>query len=203
MRHSSVLLVITGILGGCIAASSPPDAVSPEPSPARPETTGAHTSSRGIPNSISGVVLDAHAQPVKAHVALITSSGSQSLGTENGEFFFDGLREPEYVLTAWTDDGLWTVLPLVSAGASALALSPDQPGAYVDVTMTGRPSARFAVFHDSLRFADRTLRNGKPMRFLVPSGSTSYLLYGKDLKRDLDLELAPGATEQIQFELSD
>ncbi|MFT5048674.1 MAG: hypothetical protein ACI8QZ_000061 [Chlamydiales bacterium] len=189
MRKTTLTVAVATVLTSCSATSSRATRPAADSAPVE-----AHV--------IAGRVLDGSGQPTKAHIALVTENGSRSMGTHDGTFRFNGLSGDDLVLTAWTEDGHWTRLARVAAGTHGLELNANHAGAYVEVTMTGRKTARLAVFHDGLRFADRTVRDGKLMRFLVPAGETSYMLYGRDLERTQDLYLTAGDSQTVRFVLT-
>lgn len=186
--------VLTSLFALSCAAPSPEQA---------PSTSGSQLSSQ-LPATrrIAGRIVDGAGQPVGARVSLVSSSGSVSSRSSDGRFDFANLRHDAYVLMASSDQGRLVLLPRVEHGTQGLVLKAEEEGAYVEFEMTGHPKARLAIFHDDLRLADNTVRDGRAERFLVPAGSTRYSLYGEGVDREAKLELKPGETRKLGFNLA-
>lgn len=182
------------ILAGCSSTGSVPSVGDD----GRPTLLADSTSKR-----ISGRAVDEKGKALACQVALVSKSGSMSMGTGHGGFDFGDLRHDEYALSTWTEDGRWGLMPHVLPGTEGIVLAADQSGAFLEVTMTGRPTARLAILHEGVPFNDRTLREGKTQRFVVPAKGASYRLYGKELDRRGALDLDAGSSDTLRFDLGD
>ena len=109
--------------------------------------------------------------------------------------------ERPYVLTATTKDGRIATIPRVDVGSVDLRVPVVNEGGRLVVAMTGRPTARLAVFQDEVRLHDFTVRDGKLAQLVVPAGLVSIELYGKNLSEKRRMELAPGGTVELTFAL--
>ncbi len=151
---------------------------------------------------IAGITIDESGHPTLAHVGIVTSSGSRSTGTSaSGRFRFVDVSEQPYVLTATTKDGRIATIPRVDVGSVDLRVLVVDQGCKLVVAMTGRPTARLAVFQDEVRVHDFTVRDGKIAQLVVPAGLVSIELYGTDLSEKRRMELAPGGTAELAFAL--
>lgn len=178
------------------SAESSPDLEAPLDLPqAAPQL---HT---GLPvQGLSGRVLDSEGQPVRAHVSLVSDSGS--LGTrsaEDGSFSFRPFSGAVQVLSSNTDTGY--AYQEVELGAPIqLILKP--PVGTLRFTMNGQPSMRLAIFKEGTRIEDSTVRDGRELRLVLPTGCLHVRLYKDDSQVQTELELEPGETQPLTINVA-
>jgi hypothetical protein len=170
--------------------------VTPAPAP-----SPSHTSAAATQGSVSGVVVDAQGQPMRAHVAAVGVSGSVAAGTdEQGRFALDHIQWSDIVLNASTQDGRVAV-QATHTGSNGVELVL-QPGATLVIDVEGREKTRCAIFQNEQRIEDFTLRTGKPAHVVVPPGEVRVRLYdGEHIYKEEMLTAAVGSTEAVNFKL--
>lgn len=152
-------------------------------------------------DSVSGVIVDALGQPVRAHVAAVGTTGSVAAGTdEKGRFTLAHIQWPEIVVNASSKDGRVAVRSM-HTGSSGVELVL-QPGATLVIDVEGREKTRCAIFQNEQRIEDFTLRTGKPASVVVPPGEVRVRLYdGEHIYKEQMLTAAVGSTEPVNFKL--
>lgn len=184
-----VLVAVALTLGACL-----PGCVSCD-CPRQPAMTNTALSS-----GVRGIVRTADGRPVRARVAVVTSSGSVSTGTlEDGSFELTDGVERECVVYATTDEQFCAMVGGVQPGASGLELIVGQGGAII-VHSNQSKDVRCALFQGSTRFEDFTLRTGKPARVVVPCGTIRVQLYTPtDTVAEREVQIESGPAHDIDL----
>lgn len=157
--------------------------------------------------TISGTVVDAAGNPVRARVAIVWSSGSVSSSSQDsGRFSFEAPTSDPMVLHASTEDGQVAVLP-ARPGDESLKLVL-VPGATISIDFTSDQNMRCAVFHRDLRIEDFTLRaKSDRTSVVVPTGDIHVRVYGGGKSpsggpaytNDQRVTIAQGETKKLDF----
>ncbi len=155
-----------------VAAAEP---VHDTPAPAH---VSAHES-RPHSSTISGFVVDTAGEPVRARIAIVSSSGGSTSSTTNdaGRFDLESPQRGPFAIHASTEDGRIAISPARGGDEGVrLVLAP---GGTVTIDFTSEQKMRCAVFHGDLRIEDFTLRAKADRRsVVVPTGDIHVQVYG-------------------------
>ncbi|MEM8713674.1 MAG: carboxypeptidase regulatory-like domain-containing protein [Planctomycetota bacterium] len=158
---------------------------------------------------ISGRVIDGETSaPERAHVSLVTSTGSSSMTTgAEGRFRFTGRKPRAYTLCAQTVDGRVGFQPDVKLGATSLedVVLAVFPSARLQLSVQGeRSSSRCQILAGGDLYQDFTLNRGVTTLQAVPATSIEVIIYsrknGQRVVHDWRSVLAtPGTTIPLEF----
>jgi len=152
-----------------------------------------------VTGQISGRLIDAQGLPLYGRVAIVSSAGSHSQGTQaDGSFVFEDVMPYSYTLTGHTLDR-----PQIACADGVLVNSETelvlQSGATLWVELNGVPKARLAVSHGDTRVHNFTLREGRRVAVVVPAGDVRLRLY-RGLDDERSLTLAAGESQDVRFD---
>lgn len=203
--RSLALAAICGLVPSCVFHVHVHEAPREAQLAAGAPQAGSHAEpgpSEQVPNTVSGVVLDADGKPAEARVALVSSGGSFSTWTDpEGRFDLEAFAErSELAVHASTTDGRVAVQRVPARGEPLRLVL--QPGATLTVDLAATEDARCAIFRGDVRLEDFTLRAGESSRVVVPPGPIRVRLYqGDRIRVERETVVAQGETPSMRFEL--